>query len=92
MRASTFICTNIEEIERVREENQRLDLPTPQELPKPRYQESIGWFYPEDIARAYTKNIHNTSVVTLFFSDGTYMDIKMTSEIEFMLDSLFKSP
>jgi hypothetical protein len=89
MRASTFICTNIEEIERIKEENQRLDLPFPQQLPKPEYQESIGWFHPEDIARAYTRHIDRTAVATLFFSDGTYMDVRMTKEVEAMLDDLF---
>jgi hypothetical protein len=51
MRASTYICTNIEEIERVREENDKLNLPNPQPLPKPKYMESTGWFHVDDITR-----------------------------------------
>ena len=91
MRASTYICTNIEEIERVREENDKLNLPNPQPLPKPRYMESVGWFHIDDITRAYVRNIDNVSVASLMFSDGTYMDIKMTSEVEDMLDVLFRN-
>jgi hypothetical protein len=91
MRASTYICTNIDEIERVKEENEKLNLPNPQPLPKPTYEESTGWFYQEDIQRACLRNINYVTVVTLFFSDGTYMDVKMTKEIEDMLDVLFRS-
>lgn len=90
MRASTFICTNIEEIERVKEENRKLDLPNPQPLPEPEYEESVGWFHIEDVCRAYINNINKNSVVTLMFTDGTYMDVKMTSEIEVLLDDFFR--
>jgi hypothetical protein len=91
MRASTFICTNIEEIEMVKEENEKLNLPSPQPLPKPTYEESVGWFHIEDVTRAYTRNINNKAVASLVFSDGSYMDVKMTSEMEDMLDILFRN-
>ena len=91
MRASTFICTNIEEIERVKNENETLNLPSPQPLPEPVYEESIGWFHIEDVTRAYTRNVNGTATVTLLFSDGTYMDIKMTKDIEDKLDAVFRN-
>ena len=91
MRASTFICTNIEEIERIKEENEKLNLPSPQPLPTPTYEESIGWFHIEDVTRAYTRIVNRMAVVTLLFSDGSYMDVKMTSEIEDMLNLVFRN-
>ena len=53
--------------------------------------ESTGWFHVDDITRAYVRDIDNVSVASLMFSDGTYMDIKMTSEVERMLDTLFRN-
>ena len=91
MRASTFICTNIEEIELVKEENEKLNLQYPQPLPETTYEESVGWFHVEDVTRAYTRNINNRAVASLMFSDGSYMDVKMTSEMEEMLDVLFRN-
>ena len=91
MRASTYICTNIEEIERVKEENEKLNLPNPQPLPKPTYEESVGWFHIDDVTRAYVRSMNGNAVASLMFSDGTYMDIKMTSEVEDMLDILFRN-
>ena len=79
MRASTFICTNIEEIEMAKEENEKLNLPSPPPL------------HIEDVTRAYTRNINNKAVASLVFSDGSYMDVKMTSEMEDMLDILFRN-
>lgn len=89
MRASTFICTNIDEIERVRVENDNLGLPVPQSIPDPEYREEIAWFYPDDVQRAYTKTINNYCAAILTMAGGDVIAVKMSSEIENMLDSMF---
>ena len=91
MRVSTFICTNIEEIDKVKEENDNLNLPSPQPLPLPTYEESVGWFHIEDVTRAYTRTINNKAVAALMFSDGSFMDVKMTLDMEKTLDTLFRN-
>lgn len=90
MRASTYICTNIDEIEKAEKENEKLNLPNPT-TPTPKYEESIGWFHLDDVVRAYVRSMDGKSVASLMFSDGTIMDIKMTSEVEQKLDLLFRN-
>ena len=89
MRASTFICTNIDEIERVRVENDNLGLPVPQRVPDPEYREEIAWFHPDDVQRAYTKTINSYCAAVLTMAGGDVIAVKMSSEIESMLDSMF---
>ena len=92
MRASTFICTNMDEIERVRVENDNLSLPVPQPIPTPEYREEIAWFHPDDVQRAYTKRINGYSAAILTMAGGDIIAIKMSSEMEAMLDSMFGFP
>lgn len=89
MRASTFICTNMEEIERVRVENDNLSLPIPQPIPDPEYREEIAWFHPDDVQRAYTKTINSYCAAVLTMAGGDVIAVKMSSEIENMLDCMF---
>ena len=89
MRASTYICTNIEEIERVRQENEMLNLPVPQPIPEPVYQEETAWFYPDDVVRAYTKIINGNYAAILTMAGGDIVPVKMSLEIERMLDGMF---
>jgi hypothetical protein len=89
MRASTFICTNMDEIERVRVENDKLELPNPQPLPSPEYREETAWFHPDDVQRAYTKRINDYCAAILTMAGGDIIAVKMSSEIENMLDSMF---
>ena len=92
MRASTFICTNMEEIERVRQENENLSLPVPQPVPIPEYQEEVAWFHPDDVQRAYTKRINGYSAAILTMAGGDIIAIKMSKAVEDMLDSMFSVP
>ena len=90
MRASTFICTNMDEIERVRVENDNLSLPVPQPIPDPEYREEVAWFHPDDVQRAYTKRINDYCAAILSMAGGEVIAVKMTSEVEEMLDSMFR--
>ena len=91
MRAYTLVCTNIDEIDKIRDDNETLNLPSPIPIPEPKYEEAVGWFHQDDITRANTKTVDGKSVATLIFSDGSYVMVTMTSEIEKMLDSVFRN-
>lgn len=91
MRATAFVCVNVDDIERVRINNERLSLPIPESVPDPIYEEETAWIHIEDISKAFTRRVNGRRAIHVFMDDGTGMILLHTKMLEDMLDELFLS-
>lgn len=90
MRVTAYICSNIDEIERSREESERLGI-DPYDYVTPEYQEETTWLHIDDILRARTKKVNgNLKSIVAYMSDGNMIVLKHSSDLEEALDNQFK--
>ena len=90
MRLTAYICSNIDEIERSREESERLGIDQYDHV-APEYQEETTWLHIDDILRARTKNVNgNLKSIVAYMSDGNMIILKHSADLEEALDNQFK--
>lgn len=89
MKVTAYVCSNLEEIEKNREESQRLGI-DPYDYITPEYQEETTWMHVDDILRARTKNVNGElPCIIVYTSDGNAIILKKSKKLESDLDKQF---
>jgi len=89
MKVTAYVCSNLEEIEKNREESERLGI-DPYDYITPEYQEETTWMHVDDILRARTKNVNGElPCIVVYTSDGNAIILKKSKKLEAALDKQF---
>ncbi len=89
MKVTAYVCSNLEEIEKNREESERLGI-DPYDYIAPEYQEETTWMHVDDILRARTKNVNGElPCIVVYTSDGNAIILKKSKKLEAALDKQF---